>query len=229
MNSQLPLGIRWRDHATFNNFFVGNNAQLVSSLELATEQFIYIWGEPGSGKSHLLQAVCHKATDQVSPSQHRPVYLPLQELVDISPGILDGMEDMNPVCIDDVHCIAGKEEWETGLFHLFNRLRDQGTRLIVSATAAPNQIGIQLPDLVTRFGWGAVYHLHSLNDEGKRIVLQQRATRRGLELPDDVVQYVLKRSVRDMNSLLELLDKLDVASLAEQRKLTIPFVKQFLG
>ena len=232
MNSQLPLGITWRDHATFNNFYVGNNPQLVSSLVLANEQFIYLWGEAGSGKSHLLQAVCQKAhertSEQASPDHNRPVYLPMQELINLSPGVLEGMEDMNPVCIDDVQCIAGNKEWEIAFFHLFNRLRDQGIRLIISATAAPNQIGIQLPDLVTRLGWGAVYQLHSLNDEGKRIVLQQRATQRGLQLPDDVVQFVLRRSVRDMNSLFELLDKLDVASLAEQRKLTIPFVKQYL-
>ena len=228
MISQLPLAITWRDHATFNNFYTGNNALLVSSLLLASEQFIYIWGDSGSGKSHLLQAVCQKASEQGQHDHNRPVYLPMQELVNLSPGVLEGMEGMNPVCIDDVQCIAGNKEWEAGLFHLFNRLRDQGIRLIISATAAPNQIGIQLPDLETRLGWGAVYQVHSLNDEGKRTVLQQRATQRGLQLPDEVVQYILKHSVRDMNSLFELLDKLDVASLAEQRKLTIPFVKQYL-
>jgi len=98
----------------------------------------------------------------------------------------------------------------------------------VSASAAPTQIDIQLPDLVTRLSWGVSYQLQSLSDDGKRIALQQRATQRGLQLPDDVVQFVLRRSLRDMNSLFELLDKLDVASLVEQRKLTIPFVKQYL-
>lgn len=228
MVSQLPLGITWRDHATFNNFYVGQNAQLVSSLELANEQFIYLWGDTGSGKSHLLQAVCHQVSEQNESQHFRPVYLPMQELVTMQPAILEGMEEMNPVCIDDVQLIAGKQEWETALFHLFNRLRDQGTRLIVSASVAPKQSGIQLPDLVTRLGWGAVYQLQPLNDEGKRIALQQRATQRSLQLPDEVAEFVLRRSARDMNSLFDLLDRLDIASLAEQRKLTIPFVKQYL-
>ncbi|MGD8483959.1 MAG: DnaA regulatory inactivator Hda [Thioalkalispiraceae bacterium] len=226
MSFQLPLGITWRDHATFNNFYTGKNAQLVSSLVLATEPLIYLWGEAGSGKSHLLQAVCHKASEQGGSQQ--PLYLPMQELVELPAAMLEGMEGMNPVCIDDVQCIAGNPQWETALFHLFNRLRDQGVRLIISASAAPAQLGIQLPDLVTRLAWGAVYQLQPLDDDGKRVALQQRATQRGLELPDEVVQYVLKRSARDMSSLFELLDKLDAASLAAQRKLTIPFVKPFL-
>ena len=232
MNTQLPLGLSWRDYATFDNFNIGDNAQLVSSLELADQQFTFVWGESGSGKSHLLQAVCQKAHEkiatQTSSEQLQPVYLPMQELLHMQPGILDGMESMNPVCIDDIQLLAGDSDWEAALFHLFNRTRDHGSRLIVSASAAPTQIDIQLPDLVTRLSWGVSYQLQSLSDDGKRIALQQRATQRGLQLPDDVVQFVLRRSLRDMNSLFELLDKLDVASLVEQRKLTIPFVKQYL-
>jgi DnaA family protein len=164
----------------------------------------------------------------MASSNTQPVYLPMQELLELQPAVFDGMETMNPVCIDDVQLLAGKKEWEEALFHLFNRVRDQGGRMIVSATAPPNQLRIQLPDLVTRLGWGTVYQVKPLNDEGKKVALQQRAKNRGLQFPDEVVEYVLRRSLRDMNSLFELLDKLDVASLIEQRKLTIPFVKQYL-
>lgn len=223
MNSQLPLGITWRNQATFSNFYTGSNNQLIESLMSLHEPLIFIWGDTGCGKSHLLQAVCQKASDD-----KQPVFLPMSEMLDLHPAVLEGMEAMNPLCIDDVQLIAGKREWEEALFHLFNRVRDQGGQMIISATAPPGQLNIQLPDLVTRLGWGAVYQVHSLDDAGKRIALQQRATQRGLLLPDEVVEFVLKRSVRDMNSLFDLLDKLDVASLAEQRKLTIPFVKQYM-
>jgi DnaA family protein len=223
MNTQLPLGFTWRDQATFANFFNGENSQLVASLKSASEPLIFLWGEAGCGKSHLLQAVC-----QMASSNTQPVYLPMQELLELQPAVFEGMETMNPVCIDDVQLLAGNKEWEEALFHLFNRVRDQGGRMIVSATAPPGQLAIQLPDLVTRLGWGTVYQVKPLNDEGKKVALQQRAKNRGLQLPDEVVEYVLRRSLRDMNSLFELLDKLDVASLVEQRKLTIPFVKQYL-
>ena len=223
MNTQLPLGITWRDQATFDNFYTGDNAQLIDSLSATSETLIYLWGEQGCGKSHLLQAVCQQA------SQSTPVYLPMQELLGLQPAVLVGMEAMDPICIDDVQLIAGNKDWEEALFHLFNRVRDSGKRMIFSASAPPSQVGIQLPDLVTRLGWGAVYQVKPLNDEGKKVALQQRAQNRGLQLPDDVVEFVLRRSLRDMNSLFELFDRLDVASLVEQRRLTIPFVKQYLN
>jgi DnaA family protein len=222
MNTQLPLGITWRDQATFGNFFTGDNAQLIDSLAASGEALIYLWGEHGCGKSHLLQAVCQQS------SQATPVYLPMQELLTLQPAVFEGMESKSPICLDDVQLVAGNIEWEEALFHLFNRVRDSGKRMIISASAPPNQLGIQLPDLVTRLGWGAVYQVKPLNDEGKKVALQQRAQNRGLQLPDDVVEFVLRRSLRDMNSLFELLDRLDIASLVEQRKLTIPFVKQYL-
>lgn len=222
MNTQLPLAISWRDQATFANFYVGENAQLVDSLQSDKDSLIYLWGEEGSGKSHLLQAVCQQE------NQRTPAYLPMHEIITLQPEVFEGMEAMSVICIDDIHLIAGKKAWEEALFHFFNRARDLGKRMIISATASPNQIGIQLPDLVTRLGWGAVYQLKPLNDEGKKIALQQRAKNRGLLLPDEVIEFVLRRSVRDTNSLFALLDRLDIASLVEQRKLTIPFVKQYL-
>lgn len=223
MNTQLPLAITWRDQATFANFHSAYNAQLVESLRAGNEQLTFLWGEEGCGKSHLLQAVCQDS------GKDTPVYLPVDELLELQPAVLESMESMNPICIDDVQLVAGKKEWEEALFHLFNRVRDLAKRMIVSANAPPNNLNLQLPDLATRLGWGAVYQVKPLNDEGKKSVLQQRATNRGLQLPDEVIEFVLRRSVRDTNSLFELLDRLDVASLVEQRKLTIPFVKQYLS
>jgi DnaA family protein len=223
MNTQLPLGITWRDQATFSNFITGENAQLVESLRATNEKLVFLWGEEGCGKSHLLQAVCN-----MPELNAQPVYLPMLELKNMQPAVLEGMEIMSPVCIDDVHLVAGNKEWEEAVFHLFNRVREQSGRMIVSASGSPANINIQLPDLVTRLGWGTVYQVKPLSDEGKKIALQQRAQYRGLQLPDEVVEFVLRRSSRDTNSLFQLLDRLDIASLVEQRKLTIPFVKQYL-
>lgn len=222
MNTQLPLAITWRDQATFTNFYTGDNAQLVDSLQSINEVLVYLWGEQGCGKTHLLQAVCQQSTSSA------PVYLPLKELLQMQPAVLEGMEAMNPICLDDIQVIAGKKGWEEAFFHLFNRVRDLGNKMIISATAPPNKLNIQLPDLVSRLGWGTVYQVKALNDEGKKTALQQRAKNRGLQLPDEVIEFVLRRSLRDTNSLFNLLDRLDIASLVEQRKLTIPFVKRYL-
>merc|ERR1712000_672341 len=121
--------------------------------------------------------------------------------------------------------VAGNKEWEEGLFHLFNRVRDRQGHMLIAANQAPNHVGIQLPDLSSRLSWGMVYQVEPLEDDDKILALLLRAKRRGLNMNDDVARFILSRGPRDMQGLFDLLDKLDQASLSAQRKLTIPFIK----
>ena len=225
LRQQLPLRIGLRDSATFANFFPGSNAAANHALQLHSEPFIYLWGARGSGKSHLLQAACH----EVSEHGGGAAYLPMGELVAMSPQLLEGMEQMALVCIDEVDTVAGNAEWEQALFHLYNRMRDSGSHLVVAGQAGPAALGVQLPDLVSRLCWGPVFQLKVLDDEEKAEALRLRAFQRGMELPHDVAGYLLKHGPRDMHELFGLLDKLDEESLAAQRKLTVPFVRTFIG
>ncbi len=220
---QIPLRVGLRDSATFSNFYPGANASACYALEQDGEPFIYLWGELGSGKSHLLQAACHGVTEQGGMA----IYLPLYE-TGIAPSMLDGLEDMTLVCLDDMEAVAGDGEWETALFHLYNRLRDSGSRLLAAGNATPAALGLGLPDLVSRLGWGPVFQLQPLSDVDKAEALRQRASNRGMELPAEVAAYLLQRAPRDMHALFALLDRLDESSLAAQRKLTIPFVRQII-
>ncbi len=228
---QLPLGIRLRDDATFDNFVIGTNGTLVSLLDLRgeapgrDEQLFYVYGSEGAGASHLLQAACHQA-DQLSTSS---VYLPLAQLSDYPVSVLEGLEALDLVCIDDLQQIAGAAEWEEAMFHLFNRLRDSGTRLLVAANCAPTHLGLELPDLLSRLGWGLVFQIAELDDEQKCSALILRARNRGLEMTEDLSRYILSRSPRSMGALFDVLEKLDSASLRDKRKLTLPFVKQVMG
>ena len=221
---QLPLDLRLRAAATFDNFVASGNEALLHSLRDESEHYVYLWGNTASGKTHLLQALSHEAWQR----QHSVAYIPLAEGEISDPDVLSGLESMKLICIDDVHVIAGQVEWETALFNLFNRSREAGGRLIISASKAPNMSGIKLPDLVSRLNWGAVYQIMALQDRDKIAVLQLRATQLGLELSVEIAEYLLKRSPRDMASLFELLKRLDTASLTEQRRLTIPFIRQYL-
>jgi len=115
------------------------------------------------------------------------------------------------------------------VFHLFNRLRDSGRRLLLAATASPRELGVGLPDLQSRLSLALVFQLQPLSDEDKLRALQLRASRRGLHLTDEVGRFILTRGARSMSALFELLDRLDQASLQAQRKLTIPFLKEVLG
>ena len=226
---QLPLGVSLRDDARFENYQTGNNGLVCEMLSRAAvgegEPFLYIWGAKGSGCSHLLQASCHAA----EPRKHTAVYLPLEELLSLSPVILEGMEHLDLVCIDNIEAVARQPEWEEALFHLYNRIRQQQNTLIVAANVAPRQLDIQLPDLVSRLSWGAVFNVAVLSDEDKVQAIQLRAKTRGIELAEDVARYLVHHASRSMNDLCLMLDRLDKASLMAQRKVTIPFIKQEMG
>jgi DnaA family protein len=228
---QLPLGIKLRDEATFANFYAGPNAAAMSAVRaLATpgdnsSTQIYLWGATGSGRSHLLQAACHEA----AASGSLAMYLPLEEVLGHDASIFEGMEQFDLLCLDQIDALVGDADWEEALFHLYNRLSEAGGKMLLAASAAPRSLGVSLPDLASRLGWGVVFQLHSLSDEDKQHMLQLRASLRGLQLSDEVARYILSRGARGMGELFDALERLDQASLQAQHRLTIPFVKRVMG
>lgn len=223
--SQLVLPLRLADHAVFASFLDDGNETLVATLAgLAAGgegQGCWLWGAAAAGKTHLLQAVCDRAGD-------RSAYLPLDMLAQAGAGMLEGLATRGLVCIDDIGLVAGDSNWEVALFNLFNELQDAGGQLIVSARAAPRECGFNLADLSSRMTRLPVFQVRTLDEQQRVAALQLRARHRGLELPNETAAYMLKRSRRDMASLYELLDKLDLEALRAQRRLTIPFVRDVL-
>lgn len=230
---QLSLGVTLNDDATFENFYAPPDSSNIQVLDLLRaqargqgEHFVFLWGAKGAGLSHLLQASCHAAQYVGLRFQ----YLPLDEMADFEPETLfEGLDALDGLCLDNLESVAGRVEWENGLFHLYNRLRDQGRCLLVAASQTPRHLPLQLPDLRSRLQWGITCQVRGLDDVGKRYALRHRARARGLELSDDVAHYLLQRVNRDMIGLFGCLQTLDRASLREQRKLTIPFIKKVLN
>jgi DnaA family protein len=158
------------------------------------------------------------------------LYLPLAQLREYPPAdVLQGVERVDRLCLDDVHAVLGDADWELALFNLYNSARQRGCRLVVAGDAAPRALAVNLADLRSRLSWGIVYQLVEGDDEDKSAILQFRAQRRGLSLSPAVASYIVGRAPRAMEQLLAVLDQLDAASLAQQRALSIPFVKQALG
>ncbi|WP_093308343.1 DnaA regulatory inactivator Hda [Allopseudospirillum japonicum] len=224
--AQLSLSVGLRDDATLANFLAGDNQVLVAHLQqqllTCDPQYLYIWGKKDSGRSHLLQAACHASGHQ----DLRSLYLPLRDLASLGIELLEGLDELDLICIDDVEAVLGQAIWEEALFHLFNRMRNKQHRLLISGNAPPQQLPTRLPDLASRLAWGLIYQVQPLDDIQKLAALQLRARQRGLELNDEVARYILHRSPRAMRELFRALEKLDRASLSAQRKLTIPFVKE---
>ncbi|MDG6895157.1 DnaA inactivator Hda [Volucribacter amazonae] len=230
MTEQLPLPIHQIDDDTLQNFYGGNNLLLLNSLQANFSQlcqpFFFIWGTASSGKTHLLKAI----SNHFLLAQRPAIYVPLKESRYFSPAVLDNLEQQAAVCLDDIHTVLGDLQWEEAIFDLINRIKENGkTLLVISADHSVKTLPIKLADLASRLTWGETYQLQPLDDEQKIEVLQQKAQRRGIELPNDTANFLLKRLERDSHTLFNVLEQLDKASLQAKRKLTIPFVKEILA
>ena len=226
---QLTLGIRFRDDCDFSGFFVGENTQAVAALkqlcsENPVDPYLFIWGADGSGCSHLLQAVCQEAAQQKITC----AYLPMSELKEYEPTLLEGMDQFDVICIDNIERVADKPAWQESLFHLLNRVRDRQSRLLISAHQAPRYLPFVLADLVSRLCQGVVFHIESLTDDEKMLAFALRAKKRGLLVSEEVTHFILTRCPRDTKTLFGVLDQLDRRSLQAGRRLTIPFVKEVM-
>ena len=225
---QLPLEVRLADFALFATYFPGPNQAALQALKQTAAsqqaQVHWLWGRSGSGRSHLLQATVAEA----AALGRRCAWLPLTQPHELNPGLLEGMGELDLLCVDDVDAIAADASWEHALFRLFEELRASGGSLVLSASCAPAEAGIALPDLQSRLASGPVWRLRNLDDAELQQALQLRAQWRGLELSDEAAVYLLRRVERATGAVFDWLDVADRAALAAQRKLTVPFLKSVL-
>lgn len=224
---QLILPLSGVPDPDFASFHAKGNEQLIHRLQrLASGQeqgFFYLWGASSAGKSHLLQATCLAAQEQTVTC----LYLSGWELLRLQPEVLADVSS-RLVCLDDVDRLVGQPGWDETLFHFYNRQRDGGGSLVVAAMRPPQQLPLLLADLHSRFMAMERYQVQSLSDEDKGLVLCQAARARGFALGDEVAAFILQHSSRDMMSLQQVLQRLDQRSLAEQRLITLPFVKKVM-
>jgi DnaA family protein len=228
MSAQLPLTLRWPAHQRFEAFEAGDNGVAVDLLRRAASEpeqaSLYISGPVGSGRTHLLIATCAAANAAERSAQ----YLPLVSLRANADASIRAFGGSTLLAIDDVDAIAGNGAAEHALFDLYNRCRAEGASLLGAARAAPAQIGIALPDLVSRLGACTQIVLKPLAESQRRELVRARAAVRGIELDESVLDWLFAREKRDLGSLLGVLDRVDAASLAAQRRVTVPFLKKLL-
>lgn len=224
---QLPLGVRIADRAVFESFLPARNLEAVEHLRTLADGSAagaaWLCGPSGSGKTHLLQAVCARA-DRRAPAG----YFPLAELAQLGAAALDGLTQLDCVCIDDMERVIGEPEWERALFGLCRGIEEHGGRLVAAAAAPPALLAWSLPDLGSRLAASAVFQLRVLDESEQQQALQLRARLRGFELPQETARWLQRRFPRDMRTLYNLLDTLDEAALIAQRRLTVPFIRSVL-
>jgi DnaA family protein len=227
VNSQIPLALRFPPDQELGAFHgsPGLLELLAGIADGLAPDWLYVAGPPGSGKTHLLLAACARARARGDDAS----YLPLAAIAGRAGDGLDGQARAGLVCLDGLEAIAANPDDEVAVFHFHNAARAAGTRVVYGATAMPAALPLSLPDLRSRLEQCTRVALEPLDEPGRREVLRQRAARRGLELDDAVLDYLFRRVGRDLGTLTALLDRLDRASLAAQRRITVPFLRAQLG
>ena len=216
MMQQLLLQLALPPAPTLDNYVPGRNGAALQALRdiargAGGERFVYLWGEPGSGRTHLLRGLAQAA------GGGKGLYLCG------TPG--GSMAADNVIAVDDVQDLSAGGQ--IALFDLYNRVRAGGGALVASGDAAPAQLALR-EDLRSRLAWGLAFQLHPLSDAEKAAALREHARGRALDLPEDVIAYLLKHARRDMASLIGILNALDRYSLEQKRPVTLPLVRDAL-
>ena len=226
---QIPLNIRLTQSATFENFLPGENREALSAVRDCvlgrSPRALMVCGAHGTGKSHLMQAAAHAA----SQAGLSVAYLPLHMVDELSPQLLDGLESHEMVIADDVDRIAKWCVWEQAFFEFYNRLEIRGGALLLAATRRVVDTSYQLADLQSRLSAAPSYQLRALSDSDRRLAIKRRAIALGFELTDEVCEFLFRRSARDMHTLSDLLVRIERLSLVEKRKVTVPLVRAVLS
>lgn len=244
MNRQTLLPTVTDAEHGFGCFYAGDNAELVAELRRMVSdvgaddpdggrgdapgggpgdrRVLYLWGEAGSGKTHLLNACCQSALNAGASHAYLPARGQVPDTADIARIASQAL-----VCVDDAQGARGGD-WEAALFALYEGLQARAGAFIVAADRPPAALNLGLKDLESRLVSGGVFRLARLDDAGNMVALQARARLRGFELPEAALRFILAHYRRDTASLFALLDRIDAASLAERRRITVPFIKSLL-
>lgn len=224
---QIPLQLEASRPDRFEDFIAGPNGNVLAAVRQLLEEpggSLFLSGPDGSGKSHLLNAICHAARERGLAA----FYIALKHLPEEAAASLEGLRVLDLVCVDDLDCVAGNPVWEKALFACFNEVRAANGRLLVSSRLPLASLDLGLPDLASRLAWGVRQNLRLPDDEGKLAILEQRAKTLRIELPTDVQNYLLKHAKRDMASLLQALEGLKDAAFVAKRKITVPLAREVL-
>jgi len=229
VSRQIVIPVSAADELTFADFCMAQNQGLVKQLmEMVqgrgTNQVLFMWGQSGSGKTHLLNACC----DLAKSTNHPFVFVSADnmqaELITAS-DVADG----TVFCVDNLEHIAGKADAAVALLSWYEQTLSGKGCMIVAASKPLEKIALGIADLTSRLSAGGSYYIEPMDESDRRMALKLRAHQRGFELGDSVLDYIMSRFERDTASLFSILDRIDSASLSHHRKVTIPFVRQLLG
>jgi DnaA family protein len=224
---QMPLQLEPPRPDRLDDFHAGPNATVLEAVRHLLDEpggVLFLSGPEGCGKSHLLNGLCHAARERDMAA----FYIALKRLPESAAAGLEGLQQLDLVCVDDFDRVAGNATWERALFRCFNEVRAAQGRLLVSSRLPLASLEFDLPDLASRLAWGVRLNLQVPGEADKRAILRRRASGLYIELPGEVEDYLLKHGRRDMASLLRSVERLRDAAFTGKRKITVPLAREVL-
>ena len=213
---------------SFDNFFSDRAELILSSLKALIqgngEVQIGLWGSAASGKTHLLNASAEFARRKAVVLQ---IYDAMQ-LRECDASEFAGFNHCDVLVVDNLDAIAGNPDWEACFYQVINRCREGDYRFVFAMTDKPDDLETSLDDFRSRLQWGLMLQLPSSDDAEIRQILRRRAQLIGIELAEDVISYLMTHHARNIATQMAILRRLDGVSLSQQRKVTIPLIKQAL-
>jgi DnaA family protein len=224
---QIPLQLEPSRESRFENFVPGPNIAVVEALKSVageTDSQLFLSGPEGTGKTHLLNALCLAVREQGMTA----FYAGLRSMPEGSQALLEGLETVDLVCVDDLHCVAGNAAWEEALFHCLNRIRSSHGRVVFTSQSRLSALPLSLPDLESRLQWGLRMQLQLMDDADKITVLDRYAASLGIEITSEVGGYLIRHSSRNLSHLLQTVEQLQQAAFVSKRRITVPLAREVL-
>ena len=224
---QLALQIQINERASLNNFFVSKNnsktIQILKNILLDSNNGVQMFIDDlgSNGKSYLLQAICN----DFSNSSNSSIYIPMQEAINLDPSILEGVSELNLICIDDVDLINKRREWELALFNLINECYEKDCFLLLSGNV--NKLEA-IPDLVTRIKKMETLRLEAINDDELLEATQAISKNLNIEISDKNMNYLINNSKRDIKTIFRTLSQLEKESLERKKSIGLNLIKEVI-
>jgi DnaA family protein len=226
--AQLPLPLQFDSRFSLDNYIADEapyiRHQLTALFDETGERLIGLWGGSDSGKTHLLNA-CALYARSGDIAYH---LFDAAQLMDASAEGFSEFPGGTVLAVDNIDLLAGHRSWEAAFYQVINRVKAGELRFLFSLSRQPRDTGFKLPDLKSRLGWGLMIALPAPDDAAVERILRERARLLGLELGDDALHFLLSRFSRRLKDQMEALKKLDEAALSQQRRITIPFIREVL-
>ena len=224
---QLALQIQINERASLDNFFISkNNNKAIQILKNILERSnngaqIFIDDLGSNGKSYLLQAICN----DFSNSNNSTIYIPMQKAINLEPSILEGINDLNLICLDDIDLISNQRDWELALFNLINECYEKDCFLLLSGSIDKLEV---IPDLISRIKKMEILRLKAIDDDELLRATQAISKNLNIEISDKNMNYLINNSRRDVKTIFATLSQLEKESLERKKSIGLNLIKEVI-